>query len=52
MGKENLVVDALFRQDDTIEIGTLWAISTPLVNWVEQLKESYTIDTKIQEILQ
>lgn len=51
-GKENLVADALSRQGDPTEKGTLWVVSIPLVNWVEQLKESYTTDTEIQEILQ
>jgi hypothetical protein len=33
--KENLVADALSRQEDITEKGTLWAISTPIVNWAE-----------------
>jgi len=33
--KENLVADALSRQEDITEKGTLWAISTPIVNWAD-----------------
>ena len=50
-GKENLVADALSRQEGfTTE--ALWAISKPIVNWVEQLKESYETDPEIKDILQ
>jgi len=51
-GKENLVADALSIQEDTADKGTLWAISTPIVNWADQLKNSYKIDLEIQAIMQ
>ena len=34
------------------ETGALWAISTPIVNWVHQLKLSYETDPEIQDIIQ
>ena len=51
-GRENLVADALSRQEDTTEKGTLWAIYTPIVNWADQLKDSYKTDPEIQTIMQ
>ena len=51
-GRENLVVVALSRQEDTTKKGTLWAISKPLVNWVDQLKDSYKTNSEFQDILQ
>jgi len=51
-GKENLVADALFRHEDSTEKVTLWAISTPIVNWADQLKDSYKTDSEIQTIKQ
>jgi hypothetical protein len=51
-GRENLVVVVLSRQEDTTEKVTLWAISKPLVNWVDQLKDSYKTNSEFQDILQ
>lgn len=51
-GRENLVADELSKQEDTIEKGTLWAISTPIVNWADQLKDIYKADLEIQTIFQ
>jgi len=51
-GRENLVADALSRHEDTTEKGTLWAISTPIVNWADRLKDSYKTDPEIQTIMQ
>ena len=51
-GRENLVADALSRQEDTTEKGTQWAIYTPIVNWADQLKDSYKTDPEIQTIMQ
>jgi len=50
--RENLIVDELSKQEDTTGKGILWAISKPLVNWVDQLKNSYKTDSEIQDILQ
>lgn len=52
VGRENLVADELSRQEDTTEKGTLWAISTPIVNWADQLKDIYKADPEIQTIFQ
>jgi hypothetical protein len=51
-GRENLVADALFRHEDSTEKVTLWAISTPIINWADQLKDSYKTDPEIQTIMQ
>lgn len=50
-GKENLAADALSRQEDITEQGTLWAISTQIVHWADQIKDSYKNDPEIQAIM-
>lgn len=46
-GKGNKVPNALSRQIAE----QLWAFTTPMVQWVNELKSNYNTDLKIQEIL-
>ena len=58
-GKENLVVDALSRREDTgnvdadcSEVGTLCIISFPTPNWLDDLRASYVTDPSLQQTIQ
>lgn len=46
-GVTNLVVDALSRQSD----GEINAISTPVPNWVDELKKEHASDSHVQDLL-
>jgi hypothetical protein len=44
---ENRVADALSRKEGWEEDGSLALLSIPIAEWVEELKQQYTIDTEL-----
>jgi hypothetical protein len=44
-------LDAVSRRFEEKK-GELWTITTPLVSWIEELKNSYSKDKKIQRVFQ
>ncbi|WKA11764.1 hypothetical protein VitviT2T_029233 [Vitis vinifera] len=50
-GKENKVADALSRKMEDQKEGKLYAITAPANTWLEQLRTSYAIDPKLQQII-
>lgn len=53
-GKDNVVADALSKKvkvKDGREEVTLTAISLPTLDWLEEIKDGYGGDTKVQELL-
>jgi len=50
-GKENKVADALSRKMEESKEGNLSAITAPANTWLEQLRTSYAIDPKLQQII-
>lgn len=52
-GTKNTVADALSRRDEKKEVpGENHAISKPLPNWVEAIKEKIQFKTSLQQLLQ
>jgi len=52
VGKENMVVDVLCRKSKGDKEGELFAITSPIIAWVDVLKKSYHYDLRIQDIFQ
>ena len=50
-GKENKVDDALSRMNESVEKATMMAISFLLAEWVEQPKQEWQQDVKIQRLI-
>jgi len=50
-GKENKVADALSRKMEESNEGNLSAITALANTWLEQLRTSYAIDPKLQQII-
>ena len=51
-GKENKVVDSLSRMNEPSKKAIVMAISFPLTDWVEQLKQEWQQDMEIQKLIQ
>ncbi|KAF8411843.1 hypothetical protein HHK36_004402 [Tetracentron sinense] len=50
-GHENKVADALSRREEEVE-GGLFAISSPIASWVDEIKSSYGTDPELQILME